>query len=195
MALFSQRKNLVWLVVAASAALVIYRYSFGENGGHSIDYSSAVKPILNKHCLSCHGGVRRNGGFGLLTQEDAFAPTESGKSAIVPGHPEKSELIKRLTATDPEERMPYDAPPLTKTEIAILTKWVEEGANWERHWAYEPVKKPAVPGSGRLLSAFGNKGWGTNEVDAFALEKMRENKLDPSPEADKLTRRRWEAST
>ncbi|MCU0346475.1 MAG: DUF1553 domain-containing protein [Saprospiraceae bacterium] len=181
------RKNLVWLVVAASLALVIYRYSSGEKNGYAVDYNTEVKPILNKHCLSCHGGVRRNGGFGLLTQEDAFAATDSGKPAIVPGQPEKSEFIKRLTAADPEERMPYNAPPLTKEEIAILTKWVAQGANFERHWAYEPVKKPAVPGSGRLLSAFGSKGWGTNEVDAFALEKMRENKLEPSPEADKLT--------
>lgn len=181
------QRNLVWLVVAASVAFVFYRYSFGKNGVGGVDYNAEVKPILNKHCIICHGGVRQKGGLSLLTREDALTPTESGKPAIVPGHAGKSELIRRLTLDDPEERMPYGKAPLTKAEIAILTKWVDEGAKWETHWAYRPVEKPAVPGSGRLLSGFGKKAWGNNEVDAFILEKLRETKLEPSPEADKAT--------
>jgi Planctomycete cytochrome C len=133
MANLFQRKNLVWIAVAASVAFVFYRYSFGKHGG--VDYNTEVKPILNKHCLSCHGGVRRKEGFSLLTREDALAPTDSGKPAIVPGHPERSEFIRRLTLHDPEERMPYKKEPLTKDEIVILTKWVDEGANWDTHWA------------------------------------------------------------
>lgn len=185
MANLLQRKNLVWIAVAASVAFVFFRYS---NGLHSsVDNNAEVKPILNKHCLSCHGGVRRKADFSLLTREDALSPTESGKPAIVPGHPESSEFIRRLTLDDPEERMPYNEPLLSKAEIAILTKWVKDGANWEPHWAYRLVEKPKVPGSGRLLSAFGEKGWGSNEVDAFVLEKLKEKKLQPSPEADKNT--------
>jgi hypothetical protein len=182
---FFQRKSLVWLFVAASVVFVFYQYSGGKKT--TIDYNDEVKPILNKHCLACHGGVRKKEGFSLLTREDALAPTDSGMPAIVPGHPEHSEFIRRLSLTDPEERMPYGEAPLTKEEIAILTKWVKEGAQWETHWAFRPVEKPPVPGNGRLLSAFGEKSWGNNEVDAFVLEKLRSNGLKTSPEADKVT--------
>lgn len=185
MASLFNRKNFVWLVVAMSIAIVFYRYSGEKNA--TVDYNSDVKPILNKHCISCHGGVRRKAGFGLLTREDALAVTESGKPAIVPGHPAQSEFIRRLTLDDPEERMPYNEDPLTQAEIAILTKWVEEGAKWDTHWAYRTIEKPTVPGSGRLLSSLGKKGWGSNEVDAFVLEKLTEKKLEPSPETDKAT--------
>ncbi len=180
-----QRKNLVWFSVVVLAAIVVFWW-VGTNKS-SVDYNTEVKPILNKHCLSCHGGVRRKGGFSLLTREDALAVTESGKPAIVPGHPGKSEFIKRLTMDDPEERMPYKEAPLTQKEIAILTQWVREGAQWETHWAYRTVEEPTVPGSGRLLSTTGEKGWGSNEVDAFVLEKLKELGLTPSQEADKAT--------
>lgn len=185
MANIFQRKNLVWLAVAASVAFVLYRYAEGKKAG--VDYNAEVKPILNKHCLSCHGGVRRKEGFSLLTREDALAVTESGKPAIVPGHPEQSEFIRRLTLDDPDERMPYKEAPLTQKEIAILTQWVKEGAKWDTHWAFRSVEEPSVPGKGRLLSTFGEKSWGSNEVDAFVLEKMRENGLTPAVEADKTT--------
>jgi hypothetical protein len=185
MSVFFQRKSIIWLTVMASVAVVFFRYSGGKN--NSIDYNAAIKPILNKHCISCHGGVRKKGGFSLLTREEALMPTESGKPAIVPGHPAQSEFIRRLTLTDPEERMPYGKDPLTKEEITILTKWVAAGANWEVHWAYRPVEEPPVPGGVQLLSSMGEKGWGSNEVDAFVLEKIKEKNLEPSPEADKAT--------
>ncbi|MBK8566333.1 MAG: DUF1553 domain-containing protein [Saprospiraceae bacterium] len=185
MANLFQRKNLVWLAVATSLAFVLYRYAVGKKAG--VDYNTEVKPILNKHCLSCHGGVRRKAGFSLLTREDALAVTESGKPAIVPGHPGQSEFIRRLTLDDPEERMPYQEASLTKAEIAILTQWVKEGAKWDTHWAFRSIQEPEVPGNGRLLSSAGKTGWGSNEVDAFVLEKMREKGLSPSPEADKAT--------
>ncbi|MCC6726068.1 MAG: DUF1553 domain-containing protein [Saprospiraceae bacterium] len=185
MANLFQRKNLLWLVVAASVGIIFYLLS--NKNTSSVDYNADVKPILNKHCLSCHGGVRRKAGFSLLTRDDALAVTESGKPAIVPGHPETSEFIRRLSLSDPEERMPYNEPPLSKAEIAILTQWIADGAKWETHWAYRPIEEPPLPGSGRLLSAFGKKGWGSNEVDAFVLEKMEEKGLSPSPEADKST--------
>lgn len=178
-------KGFIWLTVTVAVAMVIYQYA-GSNG-KKVDFNAQVKPILNKHCLSCHGGVRKKAGFSLLTREDALAMTESGKPAIVPGHPERSEFIRRLHLEDPEERMPYREAALTKEEIAILTKWVDEGATWETHWAYRPIEAPSVPGQGRLLSAFGRKAWGHNEVDAFVLQKMQDKGLSPSPAADKAT--------
>ncbi|MCF8243899.1 MAG: DUF1553 domain-containing protein [Saprospiraceae bacterium] len=185
MASFFPKKGIIWLTVIASVAFVFHHYSNGFEP--KVDYNAEVKPILNKHCLSCHGGVRRKSGFSLLTREDALSNAESGKPAIVPGHTERSEFIRRLTLDDPEERMPYGKEPLTEAEISILTKWVDEGAQWDLHWAYRPVEKPPVPGSERLLSGLGEKSWGNNEVDAFILDKLLENKLVPSTSADKAT--------
>src|SRR5688572_14691774 len=72
-----------------------------------VDFSADVKPILNKNCIICHGGVRAKSGFSVLFREEALAKTESGKYAIIPGDPEHSEMIRRITVNDPEERMPY----------------------------------------------------------------------------------------
>ncbi|MBI5916664.1 MAG: DUF1553 domain-containing protein [Bacteroidetes bacterium] len=188
MAEILRRKKFIWWSLAAAVAVV-----FLINSGlrkPTVDYNTEVKPILNKRCIACHGGVRRKSGFSLLTREDALAPAESGKPAIVPGHPEQSEIIRRLTLDDPEERMPYNKTPLTTAEIGILTRWVKEGACWDTHWAYRPVTKPGLPRPGGFWAWLGldkNAGWAKNEVDFFVLEKMKAHGLSPSPEADKAT--------
>src|SRR5690606_37100079 len=94
--------------------------------GKKIDFSADVKPILNSKCISCHGGVKAKAGFSLLFEEEALAPTESGKPAIIPGDPNGSEMIRRLTLNDPEERMPYKHEPLSKEEIRILKQWIRQ---------------------------------------------------------------------
>src|SRR6478736_4973183 len=82
-----------------------------------IDFNTQVKPIFNKKCITCHGGVKQKSGFSLLFREEALAAhTESGKPAIVPGKPEESELIRRITAKDPDERMPYKHEALSSAE-------------------------------------------------------------------------------
>src|SRR5690349_50277 len=98
-----------------------------------IDFSTQVKPILNKRCISCHGGVKKNGGFSVLFRHEAIDTTESGKPSIVPGHSELSEVIRRINSNDPEVRMPYKEEQLTREEIDILTRWIDEGANWGEH--------------------------------------------------------------
>ncbi|WP_090603002.1 DUF1553 domain-containing protein [Parapedobacter koreensis] len=155
-----------------------------------VDFSAEIKPILNKHCITCHGGVKKNGGFSLLFEEEAFAKTESGKPAIIPGDSRHSEFIRRLTANDPEERMPYNAPPLDKKEIELLTRWVEQGAKWGEHWAYSLPKVVKVP-RGRLtmaslLSFLGNKPL-HSDIDYFIQEKHKKLKLDFAAEADRAT--------
>ena len=144
-----------------------------------IDYSAQVKPIFNKKCIACHGGVKQKAGFSLLFREEALGNTESGKPAIIPGKPDESELIRRISLADPEERMPYKHEPLSKAEIDILTKWIKQGAEWGEHWAYVPVKEEGVP---TLKS-----DWIKNEIDPFILEKLNAEKLAPSLEADKPT--------
>ncbi len=144
-----------------------------------ISFNDDIRPIINEKCISCHGGVKQSGGFSLLFAEDALRPNESGKPAIVPGKPEKSEMISRITSHDPEIRMPLEKEALTEKEIKLLTRWVEEGAKWEVHWAYIKPKNPVIP---NLTS-----GWIQNKIDNFILESLQENEMDPSPPANKET--------
>ena len=85
-----------------------------------VDFSSEVKPILNKHCISCHGGVKKNAGFSVLFESEAKGITQSKKPAIIPFKASQSELIKRLHHSDPEMRMPYQKPALSEEEIKTL---------------------------------------------------------------------------
>lgn len=154
-----------------------------------VDFSTEVKPLFNKKCLSCHGGVKKEGGFSLLFQEEALDTTDSGMPAIIPGHPEKSELIRRLTSKDPEERMPYNHDPLSDQEIDLLKRWIKEGAVWGEHWAYVPVKETPLPNAaGGFFSFFKKKNdWIKNGIDHFILDKLDEEGLTPAGEADKAT--------
>ena len=154
-----------------------------------VDFSTQVKPILNKRCISCHGGVKQNGGFSVLFREEALDTTESGKYAIIPGDPDHSEMIRRILANDPEVRMPYKEEPLSKQEIRILTRWIEQGAEWGEHWAYSPPQPVDVPRDQKLLSGIGptEEEWANNEIDYFILEKINEHGLTPSVEADRAT--------
>jgi Protein of unknown function (DUF1553)/Protein of unknown function (DUF1549)/Planctomycete cytochrome C len=154
----------------------------------SIDFTTQVKPIINKNCITCHGGVRQKGGFSLLFRDEALATLKSGKHAITPGDPDHSEMIRRIGLKDPEDRMPYKHDPLNNEDIQILTRWIKEGAPWGEHWAYVPVKEVPVP---QLTTFFGliNKksSWAKNEVDHFIEQKWKEEDLKPSPQADKQT--------
>ncbi|MBJ6369134.1 DUF1553 domain-containing protein [Snuella sedimenti] len=140
-----------------------------------IDFNAQVRPILNKKCISCHGGVKQSGGFGLVFRENALAETINGKIGIVPGHPDKSEMIARITHKNPEMRMPLEADPLSEEEIETLTKWIEQGAEWQEHWAYLKPQEPEV--------AVDDLDWGVNEIDYFVLNKMKAHDLSPSDEA------------
>ena len=153
-----------------------------------VDFTTQVKPIINKNCITCHGGVRQKGGFSLLFRDEALATLKSGKHAIIPGDPDHSEMIRRIGLKDPEDRMPYKHDPLNKEDIQTLTRWIKEGAPWGEHWAYVPVKQPPVP---QLTTFFGliNKksDWAHNDVDHFIEQKWKEEDLKASPQADKQT--------
>ncbi len=169
------KKILVVLVLIIMGGLIWFFSSRAEK----IDYITDVKPIFNKKCIACHGGVKAKSNFSLLFREDALKPAKSGKYPIVPGKPGESEMIRRITEKDEEERMPYKHEPLTTNEISILKKWIRQGAEWGEHWAYVPVQKPTLPD-------VKNK-WIRNEIDQFIYQKLDEEKLKPSPEADKQT--------
>ncbi|MBL7818244.1 MAG: DUF1549 domain-containing protein [Saprospiraceae bacterium] len=183
MARFITSKYLL-LGIVAVAVFYAFSYSFSSD---KIDFNTQVKPLLNKKCITCHGGVKRQGDFSLLFRQDALAVTKSGKPAIIPFDPEGSEMIKRLTHADPEERMPYKQDPLSKNEIQILTQWVKEGAEWGDHWAYtevQPVPLPTIKGS---FWGLVKPDWVQNGVDYFILDKIKQAGLTPSVKADKPT--------
>ncbi|HVU56660.1 MAG TPA: DUF1549 domain-containing protein, partial [Puia sp.] len=158
------------LIITAGAVLLIgicsWLFFLHE---HPVDFNTQVKPILNKKCIVCHGGVKRQGDFSLLFRTDALAKAKSGKLPIIPGDPDHSEMIRRLTLNDPEDRMPYKQPPLTKEEIGILRDWIKQGAKWGDHWAYVAVQAPS-PG---------------HDIDDYIHDKQKEQHLSPSPEAPK----------
>src|SRR5690606_24359202 len=169
--------------VIGTAILLIGFFSLRRE--KRVDFSADVKPILNKHCISCHGGVKKNSGFSLLFEEEAFASTESGEPAIKRGDAAHSNFIKRLNEDDPELRMPYNAPPLSEEEIDVLTRWVNEGAEWGAHWAYDlpesvPVPKPRFSFGG-LLGGGGSRF--PSNIDYFIKEKHNERGIGFSPEA------------
>ena len=166
------------------AAVIIFLLASCQSD--EIDYNAHVKPILNKKCISCHGGVKQNGGFSLLTRDLALATTESGRAAIIPGNGSESELIKRLRSEDHEYRMPFEAEALNANEISILERWIDQGANWTKHWAYRPlqeIKPPSVLWSGSTRSA-------PHPIDQFVQSKLSEMGLSLSKSADIATLRR-----
>ena len=110
------------LVITGVILVAVAAFIFFNKSTQKIDFNTQVKPILNKNCISCHGGVRQKAGLSFLFRDEAMAKTESGLPAIVPGYPDSSEMIKRLTLTDPEERMPFKHDALSKNEIDILRK-------------------------------------------------------------------------
>ena len=180
----------IWGGAAIGAVLILS--SFLGVFESRVDYNTQVKPILNKNCIACHGGVKKASGFSLLFKHEALAPAKSGKLAIVPGDADASEMIRRLTLTDPDERMPLDHPALNSDDIETLRNWIDQGAEWGDHWAYQRVEKPELPQIETFWSRMGltkndETAWAKNEIDYFVLDKLKQEGLKPSPEADKVT--------
>lgn len=167
------KKTLFWCT-AGTLLLAMY-WVVSCRSQQTVDYSTQIKPILNKKCIACHGGVKKQGGFSLLFEEEAKAKLKSGKYAIVPGDVKASEMIRRLNLDDPEERMPFEHEALPKEEIQLLTQWIKEGAKWGEHWAYKKVEKQKIPVS--------ESSWAKKDIDKFVLQKAIENGLQVSQEA------------
>jgi hypothetical protein len=167
------------------AAAGCHRNQAGILAGRHLDFNQDVQPILASRCFSCHGPdpEMRKAGLRLDLAEFAMKKRPGHRDAIVPGHPEKSELVKRIESTDSHYLMPQnaqgEAKPMKPEEIAILREWVKQGAVYRPHWAFEAPARAAVPPE--------NDGWSKNPIDAFVLARMKKEGLKPSPEADKET--------
>ena len=176
---FSKRPKIFIVLSAILLVFAVYTVSFMWKG-KKVDFNAEVRPIINNKCIACHGGVKKSGGFSLLFREEALGKTKSGNPAIIPGHPGKSEFMRRLRSTDPEQRMPLEKDPLTEEEIAILERWIRQGAEWEDHWSFIKPEKTTPP-------EIEDKAFVKNDVDKFVLLKLEEKGLKHSPEADKAT--------
>lgn len=155
----------------------------------SISFNRDIRPILSENCFACHGPdaavADDAGGFRLDIREGAVVPAEaSGKPPIVPGDADASEIIKRITTTKPNLVMP---PPRAKIsldpeDVELLKRWINEGAKYEGHWAYETPTRTAAP---QVNDA--NAEWARNDIDRFIAARLEEVGLSPSAEADKET--------
>jgi Protein of unknown function (DUF1553)/Protein of unknown function (DUF1549)/Planctomycete cytochrome C/Concanavalin A-like lectin/glucanases superfamily len=152
-----------------------------------LDFNQDVQPILASNCFSCHGPdpEMRKGGLRLDLEESAFRKRQGHPDAIVPGHPDQSELIKRIESKDPHHLMPQspqgEAKPMKPEDIAVLKEWVKEGAVYRPHWAFDKPIRPALP------PATQNDPWIKTPIDAFILARLKKEGLGPSPEASKET--------
>lgn len=145
-------------------------------GAPPVDFQRDVQPILAEHCTICHGvdEADRKSGLRLDQREGAYKGGDSGTPAIVPGEPDDSELIRRITAEDAAELMPPPShkKPLSAKQIETLRQWVKEGGAYESHWAFVAPRKAAVPDAGVA-----------HPIDAFVLSRLKERNLALSPAA------------
>ena len=118
----------------------------------------------------------------LDSEDEATADLGGGRRPIVPGNPEQSQLVRRITSGDEMTRMPPvdSGHKLTHQEIDLLVEWVRQGARWQRHWSFITPIRP-------LLPRVKNKEWPKNAIDQFVLERLEREGMEPSPEADRAT--------
>lgn len=162
------------VVVALSRALTL-------GAAERVDYDRQILPILSDNCYKCHGpdDASRKAHLHLDTREGAFR-VKDGRAVLVAGKSDRSELVRRITSTDPDKHMP---PPdshrkLTAAQIELIRNWVDQGAKWEMHWAFvAPVR--------RTPPAAADSSWCRNDIDRFILADLKKEGLSPAAEATK----------
>ena len=154
----------------------------------TIRFNRDIRPILSDKCYTCHGpdsGTRRANL--RLDQADVISqdatrttPAQGPLPVIAPGAPDRSALVHRITATDPQRRMPFRDEPLAPREVALINRWIEQGAQYEPHWSFLPPVRSDLP-------AVRDAAWPRNAIDAFVLDRLEREGLPPSPEASRAT--------
>lgn len=148
-----------------------------------VDFNRDIRPILSARCLNCHGidDESRKGKLRLDQRADAVRHRD-GTQVIKPGDPDSSELLARVTSTEPDEVMPppRSGPPLKKEEIEKIRAWVAQGADYAEHWAFQPVRLHVPPTTS-------NDAWAASPIDRFILKKMDQAGLTPAKPTDRAT--------
>jgi mono/diheme cytochrome c family protein len=150
------------------------------------DFLRDVEPIFSSRCYECHGEKKSKSGFRLDDKSRAFQGGDSGQPFLIAGKSSQSQIILRVAGlTNSDEVMPPSGERLTKEQIAILEAWIDQGANWpdsakKIHWAYVKPIRPSLP-------TVQNAKWPRNPIDNFILARLEKEKLNPSPETDRVT--------
>ncbi len=185
------------LPLLAAAATIIWCET---SDAAAVDFRRDIGPILQQHCVKCHGSEKQQGGLRLDSRELAIRGGDSGEPAIVKLNATSSQLIRRVTATDRNERMPPEGDPLSAVQIELLRRWIDGGAVWpatdapvaatplelvvtqedRQHWAFLPLQKVPVP-------EVQNLEWVRNEIDQFVLRGLQAAGLQPNSPADSRT--------
>src|SRR5438105_5264030 len=130
-----------------------------------IEFNRDIRPLLADNCFACHGPDKnqRKANLRLDSEEEALAD-RGGYQAITPGQPQKSELFLKITAEDVKERMPpaKSGKKLTKRQIELFRRWIEQGGKWQKHWSLIPPQRPLVP-------KVSDSPWPVNAIDSFIL--------------------------
>ena len=175
------------LVIAYIVIGAIRYFAFNQKNSEDeiVSYNRDIRPILSDKCFTCHGPDVKKVKAELRLDQAAFAfaplKKSKGKFAIVPGHPELSELIVRIESTDPKTMMPLPEShltPLSPEQIALFKKWIKQGAKYEKHWAFVTPVKAKLP-------EVENSKWPSNEIDHFILASMEKKGFSPNDAATK----------
>ena len=144
----------------------------------AVDFNRDVRPILNKNCIACHGGVKEAGEVSFIFREQVLGKGESDKIVVIPGKPDESEMIVRVISKDPDELMPQPdhGPRLSDGDVETLRQWIAEGAKWGEHWSFVPPQRHDAP-------PIKKTSWPSNDIDHFILAKLESKNLAPSPQA------------
>jgi hypothetical protein len=163
-------------------ALFPGRVVFAADLPARVEFNRDIRPILSENCYQCHGPDKntRKADLRLDTKEGLFAEID-GNRPVVAGDLDKSEMYRRLITDDTSERMPNkkSGKKLTAKQIALIKLWIEQGAQWQGHWAYIKPNRPTTPEIQQPVAR--------NPIDLFVFAKLKENKLKPSAEADRVT--------
>lgn len=176
-------------IVHALFAMMILTIPAWSGLAAPVDFERDIKPIFQEHCIKCHGPKKQKASLRLDQPAAMLRSGDSGEPTIKTGKPEESYLIEVLTDPDPEFRMPPESDPIPDAQLALIKRWIKEGAKMPGnaapkklttdHWSYQPIKKVTPP---KIDDKFVK-----NPIDAFVLRKLTENKLGPTYRADRKT--------
>ena len=185
------------LIFQLTAVIALWPSSDGAGAAETVDFETQIRPLLMQRCGNCHGALEQNSGLRLDARDAAFKGGDGGP-VLVPGKSGESELLRRVTTGDLDERMPPEGAPLTLDQIELMRRWIDSGAKWPEtdydreaardrrleHWSFQPLRQfPKSQASGETWQ-LGDKA---GEIDRFVKANLAEHGLKASSKANRRT--------